>query len=533
MKFQCTTCDIEADSKNDEKFHLCKQHNHELMAMSNGDEEKRTTLPKQHTKTIVKKIKGTVGNYFVESILVDGKPCFLCTIKDENTLVLKENIQLDSIIYTPLSQDECGYLPYSFSSSEIIGLIGSDISKDELLIEIKEQIDRFINAREIDKHLILGDLFLTYCQEWISTLHYPYFVGETESGKSSALHLVKQLGYRTLYGEDIPHADIYNFLGTDEEGTGTIAEDEAQDLWQNREKIRTYKGSYAKGSVKARVLILHNKKIQVYYKTFCPKWFAGEKIPLDKGFLERLAVIHMTEGEPKSNIKRLTQEEEEQLRQLRNRLLVWKIQNIFKGILRIDSGLKQRDQELWEDFLSVVHGTKFYDKCQRVVTYYIEQRHQVIRNSLEAKVFKLIIDKLNQGLEINFLDFWDYITKDNSYLPGKLDESRAKTFYPEDFSYKITPQSLAKIFEDKFQACKKQKRIRDEDGVQRQTSCYAFKKDVTEKLAKKYGINIPLDSPIYVSQLGAHGALQDNSDDQVDIVDQPNTSIPNEENENE
>src|SRR5690348_16247945 len=97
------------------------------------------------------------------------------------------------------------------------------MDREQLLDGIKSEIDGFISLSDIGKHLILGDILLTYCQEWINTVHYPFFVGETESGKSSALHLVKWLGYRCMLGEDVPQADVYNFLGSDEEGCGTIA----------------------------------------------------------------------------------------------------------------------------------------------------------------------------------------------------------------------------------------------------------------------------------------------------------------------
>lgn len=311
------------------------------------DITKKTTSTTLKNKQTRKKVKGWVDGYFVESVLVDGKPKFLCNLSKENTVCIKDNIETEDEIIKPLEAKDCGFIPYSFTSSEILDLTSSQISKEEVLEDVKGQIDRYLSMRELDKHLVLGDSFLTYCQEFINTIHYPWFVGETESGKSSVLHLLKWLGYRTLLGEDTPQADVYNFLGSDEEGCGTIAEDEAQDLWKNPEKIRMYKSSYSKGSVKARIVGVDSLgKHQVFYKTFCPKWFAGERVSQDKGFLERLAVVHMSEGQPQSNIKRLTDDEKAKLNQLRNKLLVWKIQNISKGIDRIDSGLKQRDQEL-------------------------------------------------------------------------------------------------------------------------------------------------------------------------------------------
>lgn len=348
---------------------------------------------------------------------------------------------------------------------------------------------------------------MTYCQEWISTLHFPFFVGETESGKSTALYIAKWLCYRCHLGVDIPSADIYNFLGMDEEGLGTIAEDEAQELWRNSEKLRMYKSSYSKGSKKARIVGVDTLgKHQVFYNTFCPKWFAGEKMPTDKGFLERIAIVHMVEGQPQSNIKKPSEDEVHQLHQLRNKLLVWKVQNVGIGLEKMNSDLKQRDQELWEDFLVVVNGTKYFDKCNEVVKYYTDQRHQAIRNSLEARLFGMVVSKLDKNLELKFEEYWNYITSNNPELLGKLDERNGKTFHPEEFGNTITPQLLAGILCDKFQATKNQTRTRNEKGIQHQVTTYVFKKETILKLATKYGIELPIDNTAYVDSLGSQGS---------------------------
>lgn len=520
IKFQCSSCDTTGASPDDPAFASCRDNKHEILEMLDSAEQQPNTksqTEKQKTKSF-SKVKGFVDNvYYVESILVDGKPRFLVRLLDSQDIVVKESLQHNGKAPRPITADECGYFPYSFSSSEVLELTSTSVNTEELFEEVKRIIDRYIVAKEIDKTLIQGDVALTYCQEWIRTVHFPFFVGETESGKSTVLHLGKWLCYRCLYGEDLPNADLYNFLGSDEEGTGTIAEDEAQELSKDREKIRTYKNSYSKGSSKARMLMLSNKKEQKYYKTFCPKWFAGEKIPQDKGFMERLAIVYMTEGEPKSNIKRVTDAEAAELHRLRNKLLVWKLQKIGKVVPRVDCGLRGRDQELWEDFISLFQGTKYFEKCKNVVTYYVDQRQQSIQHSLEAKIFRLVLDKLDSNLELSFVTFWDYITTDNPILSGTVNEKSRKTFYPDDYPNQLTHNSLAKMIEYKFQGKKILKKYRDESGVQHQTTLYSFDKDALNRLAKKYGIQIPLDSPLYCGSSGEQGQLGDHVDHVDDL----------------
>lgn len=521
MKFDCTFCDKKIDSKNQEQIEYCKSHQHELLPLPQDIKiHTKSSNKKPKSKT---KVKGIVDNeFYVESVVIDGKQCFICKHLENNLITIKESLKENDREIVPLELNEYGYLPYSLTSSEFIDLTSHELSTEEILEEVKEQIDQFVVAKELDKNLILGDILLTYSQEWIHTLHFPYFVGETESGKSSVLHLGKWLNYRCLYGEDIPHADIYNFLGDDEEGTGTIAEDEAQEIWNDREKIRTYKNSYSKGSLKPRIVMTQNKKQQVYYKTFCPKWFAGEKVPQDKGFLERLAIVYMSEGFPPSNIKRASDKEKEQLQKLRNKLLIWKLQKVGTKFDHIESNLLGRDQELWEDFLSVVAKTKFYEKCKNVVSYYIKQRHATIQNSLEAKLLKLVLDKIGPDFELSFVAYWDYITNDNSELPGKLDERGSKTYYPDDYPNRITHNSLSKIFEYKFQGEKHQRKIRDSAGVQHQTTTYVFQKEILEKLISKYGIQLPVDHPIYGGSCGSPGQQTLQNDHHVDHVHDSN-----------
>lgn len=465
------------------------------------------------TSNIIKKIKGWIGDTFVESILVDKKPHFFCNVNNKPKLA--EKIEFENVIYRPLTVEECGYFPYEFTPLSIKLLGDNTPSKEELLIEIKKIIDNFIDICERDKHLILGDLLLSYCQDLIDTVHYPFFVGETESGKSSVLHLFRWLGYRCLYGEDIPNADIYNFLGIYDEATGTICEDEAQDLASNREKIRTYKNSYSRGALKPRIIGVDsiNKK-QVFYKTFCLKLFAGEKIPEDRGFQERLAIVHMTEGLPKGNIKRLTDSEKESLQNLRKKLLVWKVMNIRNGLERIDSGLEKRDQELWEDFLTICHGTKFYPQCQAVANFYIKQRHEKIWNSLEAKIFKLMTLQIQNNCSIELAAFWNNLTDEvnpQDELPGTKEK---QSYYLYDFAKKITRNYLSKLFDEKFQGVKRTNYVTT-GGKKHQITRYHFDLEILQKLAGKYNVKMKMDWFESSGQRGVSGKL----DDHIDHVD--------------
>jgi len=491
MHFQCTSCDTTAKNRND--LSDCLELRHEILEfidnedhpLENPIKQKSSKPSKKNQKT---KVKGIIGKIFVESILLNGKPYFLCYDKQTGTVIPKDTIEYDDVHYIPLASEEYGYVPYSFSDEELDELITENTSKEKILDSLKDFIDESINANENIKHLILGDLFLTYCQERITTTHFLYFVGETESGKSSALHLFKILGYRCLYGVDIPVADVYNFLGLDEEATGIIAEDEAQELGFNRDKIRLYKNSYAKGSLKPIIFMLKNGRKQVFYKTFCFKVFAGEKVPTDKGFNERLAVIHMVQGHIEKNIKRLDRHDLLSLERLRKQLLVWKIKNIENSFDQSDSGLKARDQELWEDYLRLLTGTKYENISKRVVQFYTTQRHEKIWNSLEARIFKLVVENIT-NCELVFESLWGSITS-GLEISGDLEKG---TYIDHDTGKKVSKNSLAKLLDEKFQGTRKF-RYSETNGKTRKTTYYVFEQSIIEKLSTKYNVSMNLNN---------------------------------------
>lgn len=432
------------------------------------------------------KAKGWIGHLFVESILLNSKPMFLFFDTKSKKIGIVDRIETGVIVYVPLEKENYGYDPYIFSGTELDELLASNLTKEGLLSEIAEIVEIYLDARDEIKNLVIGDLFLSYCQEWIRTIHFIFAVGETESGKSTLVYLFKLLAYRCLYGTNIPAADVYNFLGTSEEGAGTIAEDEAQDISFDRKKIRLYKNSYAKGA-RQPIIDMKSGRRQIFYWTFCLKIFAGERLPYDKGMIERLAICFMKQGKPKRNAKRLTAEEQQVFSKLRNKILVWKLENLENGLGTIQSGLEARDQELYEDFLRVMSGTKYEQDSKKTVQYFVKQRHERIWNSLEAKICRLVMKMINENNEVYFLELWGKLFQGSEISIGVHKSS----FEDLETGQKISANSLAKMLEEKFQGKKMvRKAFFEENGVpkQKRITYYVFDKKTLSELATKYNI---------------------------------------------
>lgn len=145
MKWQCTFCNISSKNEFDTRFTNCRKNRHTIIEMLHISEIKKSLEPTR--KKTIRKVKGRIENYFVESILVDDKPCFLCYSDENGLLTVESSIETKDVMYQPVEIQQCGYVPYSFTTLEITELLTKKIDKESLLDEIKIKIDRFLSLR--------------------------------------------------------------------------------------------------------------------------------------------------------------------------------------------------------------------------------------------------------------------------------------------------------------------------------------------------------------------------------------------------
>lgn len=478
-------------------------------------ELKKPTKKKEKKLTIKQKVKGKIGEEFVESIWLDDKPAFLCINLQTGVISTVEELEIDDITYIPIqSNNAVPYERYEFSNQELKDLIENGITKQGILDEIKQVADHFLVNSKTGHTITIIDTLLSYCMEWIDLIHFPCYVGETGSGKSSNGYFFKHIGYRPLYSEDITAANIYQFLGDDEEGQGIIIQDEAQDLNQDRDKIKIYKNSYARGSKIPRIVNSDSSsRAQRYYLSFGLKVFCAEKAPTDKGLLERSVIIKMLEGQPAANIKRPTVQEKEKISLLRNKLLFWKLTNQVNGIdADIQTGLINRDSELWDDFLRVSYGTTFYEDAQRSVKHFVDQRHSNIANSLEAKLFRCIVYNVDDKMEINIREFWDWMLSDENTILTGIEDGK-QSIKLDEFHQKISVHHVVTLIKDKFHGKNITRRIKGEDGQYHEFTFYSFDVQAAKKLLDKYMIELDnFDHPLYKGEKGEKGHICDPCD---------------------
>ena len=108
--------------------------------------------------------------------------------------------------------------------------------------------------------------------------HYLFFVADNDAGKSNNLSVFNILGYRNLMSTSITHANIYNFLGSKEEGVGTVCIDEADTIDQYPELMTILKAGYTKGFPVVRMIDTAQGRKQLKLNTYCFKALARREV---------------------------------------------------------------------------------------------------------------------------------------------------------------------------------------------------------------------------------------------------------------
>ena len=164
------------------------------------------------------------------------------------------------------------------------------VSKQELFDQIYDKIDVYLALDEVYKTLLASHILETYIQFKLNAVGYLFAIGQRNSGKSRACDMVAYLGYRPLYCLVINSANIYNYIGSDEDNEGEVTIIEAEIDPKNErkdpgriERLKIYRNGNRKGNCVRRILdSSSSERRQVFYETFCSKMFAGYEKPHDE-----------------------------------------------------------------------------------------------------------------------------------------------------------------------------------------------------------------------------------------------------------
>jgi len=427
---------------------------------------------------------GVAEEGLFEGIYHDDKPMFLTKTKDGFSVV--ESVTNQGRKVVPKELGEFPYPPYGYSEHAIP-------DREDLYWRVRNELDMFVDVDSIWKDYGAACVLLSYQQEKLLTVPYPFLHGDNESGKSSFLGVLGALSYRPLLGTTIPSADVYGYL-EDSDSPGVVLEDEAQGLDRDLDKVKIYKAGYAQGAVVPRTFILERKRFIKYFRCFCFKAFAAEKIPAVKGFNERCVFIPMFPGEPKKEWTERDAEDEKRLRELRNVLLKWRLASRLEWSLPQPAlPFKARMRELWKPILQVTHGLTVYDQLLNFASRQAQERLSGKQNTLEGHIVKVVSELYVKDEPVPFTGVWDALVKE---LEGKLDDKKPNKMDTPEFG-EVTKQKVGYRLREILSG--KSRSYRTREGF---TKAYEFNEEQLRRTVKSYGFNIVSKCPSFPTSGG-------------------------------
>jgi hypothetical protein len=406
------------------------------------------------------------GDFLAEAVIVGRKPYFAVASPklgnpDEVSITLQESIPLDeNTTLKPYELTSYINKPYVFKSKEEFEKIVDNARNKNLetyYIKSKSIWRKYVDTDDFHISICAADTIFTYFQDKIGLTHYLFFVGGPDSGKSNNLTVLHFLAYRNMTSSDITSANIYQFLGSREEGIGTICEDEADNIDEDREKMKINKNGYTTGHPVHRTDTSFGRK-QLKFNTFCFKAFAAERLPdlvKAKGFNQRTIELPCIYGFPQYDISEVANpagEEEyegllDELIETRNDLLVYRLLHFKDKIPDIKLNIHNREKQLFKPVIRLFQNTKTLEELLPVISKYISQRREKNANSLHAFLYRIIKELVvaQNTYELESSLIWDTVKE----LPGNAITGKPLSYESVDFgvlSQKEIIQTLKEVF---------------------------------------------------------------------------------------
>jgi len=248
---------------------------------------------------------------------------------------------------------------------------------EEMLALIKDLI---VFSTDIEYKIYTLWIISTWKLESWDTVGFPIFIGIPNSGKSRALKIISQLGYRSPKTSNITASAIprithfYN---------ATILIDEAHNKLNPKTEsgsqlLDFIKDSYKQGSVYVSCDNNDQSKVKVT-RNFGFKAIAGEKT-FNTGLLSRAITFYMDKADPK--IAKLSYVQEE-FKQLRTKLLNYRFKTNSPPDLGNTFTLKGRSREIFE---SIISTAKHIGLVTDDIIKYAKQREQREEDELQDSV---------------------------------------------------------------------------------------------------------------------------------------------------
>jgi len=390
--------------------------------------------------------------------VVGGTPAFL--VREKGAIFTTDRIEFEDKIVKALPSTAYLNKPYSFAIGEVEKVIEAAKTEtlDTLYRKVKSIWKRYVDADDFHISICAADTIFTYYQDRLGLVHYLFFVGGPSSGKSNRLEVFRFLAYRNWTSSDITPTNIYQLLGSREEGMATLCEDEADNLDLNFDKMRIYKLGYTTGRYVSRI-DNDGGRVQLKFFTFCWKAFAAERLPdsvMARGFLQRIIDLQCTYGFPQYDILEVENpanttkfaELLQELEETRNLLLMHRMIHFNEKIPDIPLNIINRESQLFKPILRVFQKTETMKELFPVISEYINQKRAANANSLHAYVYDRVVDLIkNEGqYEIESKAIWEHVI-DPDKCPGDFIPHKPLSYLSVDHG-EISRKQITEICKD-------------------------------------------------------------------------------------
>ena len=503
------------DPKNEEFFKKLYQDMDELFGRGNGNGDDKRSKEKAKKKIAIKKYSQNGNGPLFESVVIAQRPTFVYLDKNNKPQFLDEIPRINDILIPDDTIDTKNPIPFVFDSKEDLEKCLEEASKetpDSLFIKVDKEFRKYVNAEEHYYPLLVGDTIWTWFQDRFGYTHYNIIVGDNGSGKNSALLVFKYLGYRVFYTVSASAANYYTKMGNVEEGQITIAEDEAEDIAEDREKRNVWKTGYCSGASVPKVELEGGRKSEDWL-TYGQKWATMEELPeikQMKGVLDRSFVLKFVIGDVPYNIKDVIRDAGEpefkplhdKLMHLRKVLFCYRLLHYDEPIFDVNLNVKNRTQELTKSLIRLFQNSPIaLAKILEALTKFMVERNEIKNDSFERRLYE-VIDILRkerkQRLEDGTLTAEDSALDESTFTNLSIKEKCKELLNAEEIIDKngvpalysadvgaFTQTKITRVLKSKFKARPEPKPIRIGDKTHR---CIKLEQKYLERIKSGYDI---------------------------------------------
>ena len=399
---------------------------------SNNKEEEEEEEEDKSKRIAINKYSGNGKRPLYESVIIGEVPVFVVLNKNNEPKFVPSIDTAFGIIYTPNGTiNTTTPLPYVYESGEEFSRylnLAINENYDSLYLKVETIFRKYVNVEEYYYPILVGDTIWSHFQERFGYTHYLIFTGDNGSGKNSALLVFKYLGYRVFYVVSASAANYWTAYGNQEEGQISIAEDEADDIGENKQKRDVLKAGYQSGRSVPKV-DLEGGRTQDNWLVYGPKWLAMEELKIDKktkGILHRSIPMGFLAGDVPYNIKdvlRFADDPEykhlfDELIHIRKLLFCCRLWHWKDTIPMIKLNVKGRTAELTSPLIRLFQNAPVArEKILDSLSEFMKERNQNMLNSFDPKLRESIQILIDLRLDrINQVDTLDSPTQEDSQL---------------------------------------------------------------------------------------------------------------------